>query len=200
MGYLWQGGKAIFGVEAAFDWTNLRGSRINSQAYFNNPGVYTVNENPRADWLFTFLGRVGYDFGSWYPLFDGGCCRFKPQIRLQLHGPDFRTDVRLRGVIQQTKVGFAGGAGVAWKLSSNWSLRGEYLYIAFDSIGGPSAIIGTPPFDFGAANFFPLGEVHRKHCADCARLSFRRAGGREVLNFPEIENLKPRPMRGFSVC
>jgi outer membrane immunogenic protein len=61
--------------------------------------------------------------------------------------------VRLRGVIQQTKVGFAGGAGVAWKLSSNWSLRGEYLYIAFDSIGGPSAIIGTPPFDFGAANF-----------------------------------------------
>lgn len=106
IGYLWQGGKAIFGVEAAFDWTNLRGSRINSQAYFNNPGVYSINENPRADWLFTFLGRVGYDFGSWYPLFDGGRCRFKPQIRLQLHGPDFRTDVRLRGVIQPDQGGF----------------------------------------------------------------------------------------------
>jgi outer membrane immunogenic protein len=44
----------------------------------------------------------------------------------------------------QTKVGYAVGAGAEWKLNRNWSLRGEYLYVAFDDVTGSGFVAATP--------------------------------------------------------
>jgi outer membrane immunogenic protein len=152
IGYVWQAGKGIFGVEAAFDWTNLKGSRIGSQPYFDNPGIFTINQNPSANWLFTFLGRAGYDMGSWYPYLTAGVAVANLRYGTNYTDLTFAPACACAASFRQTKVGFAGGAGVAWKLTNNWSLRGEYLYIAFDSMNGTSGIVGTPPFDIGTAS------------------------------------------------
>jgi outer membrane immunogenic protein len=50
----------------------------------------------------------------------------------------------------QTKVGYAVGAGAEWKFNSNWSVRGEYLYVAFDNITGSSvvAVTAIPAINF----------------------------------------------------
>jgi outer membrane immunogenic protein len=73
-GYLYQAGPAIFGVEAGFDWSGLRGSTHNGPTtYPVTPGSnFSWNLQAKQDWLFTFLGRVGVDAGNWYPYLTGG--------------------------------------------------------------------------------------------------------------------------------
>jgi outer membrane immunogenic protein len=49
----------------------------------------------------------------------------------------------------QTNVGWAIGAGAEWKLTHNWSVRGEYLYVDLGSINGStprltSLLAGSP--------------------------------------------------------
>ena len=151
IGYVWQSGKAIFGVEAAFDWTNLKGSRTNSQAYFDNPNIFSVYQNPSSDWLFTFLGRVGYDMGAWYPYITGGVAVADLKYGFNYTDVFFAAGCACAAAFSDTKVGGAVGAGVAWKLNSSWSLRAEYLYIAFDDLNGSSSLRGN--FDPGTATF-----------------------------------------------
>jgi outer membrane immunogenic protein len=153
IGYVWQSGKAIVGIEAAFDWTNLKGARTGSQAYFDNPAIFTINQNPSADWLFTFLGRAGYDMGSWYPYLTAGVAVADLKYGFNYTDLTFAPGCACAAAFSQTKAGFAGGAGVAWKLNHNWSLRGEYLYIAFDSLSGTSGIVGSGGLDSGTASF-----------------------------------------------
>lgn len=153
IGYVWQGGRAIFGVEAAFDWTNLKGSRTSSQAYFDNPGIYTVAQSPNSDWLFTFLGRAGYDMGSWYPYLTAGVAVADLKYGFNYTDLTFAPACACAAAFSQTKAGFAGGAGVGWKLTNNWSLRAEYLFISFGDLNAASKVIGTPGFDFGTASF-----------------------------------------------
>jgi outer membrane immunogenic protein len=153
IGYIWQSGRAIFGLEAAFDWTNLKGSRTNSQAYFDNPGIFTVSQNPSSDWLFTFLARIGYDAGSWYPYLTGGLAVADLKYGFNYTDATFAPACACAASFSQTKAGYAVGGGVAVKLSSNWSLRGEYLFIGFSDLNATSRITGTPPFDIGTASF-----------------------------------------------
>jgi outer membrane immunogenic protein len=152
IGYVWQGGKAIFGIEAAFDWTNLKGSRTNTQAYFDNPNIFSVYQNPSSDWLFTFLGRIGYDMGAWYPYITGGLAVADLKYGFNYTDVFFAAGCPCAAAFSQTKLGGAVGAGLAWKLSSNWSLRGEYLYIAFEDLNASSRLVGGP-IDPGTANF-----------------------------------------------
>ncbi len=152
IGYVWQGGRAIFGVEAAFDWTNLRGSRTNSQAYFDNPNIFSVYQNPRSDWLFTFLGRIGYDMGVWYPYVAGGLAVANLKYGFNYTDNFFAPGCACAAAFSQTKLGAAVGGGIAWRLAGNWSLRGEYLFIAFENLNGGSGLVGGP-IDPGTASF-----------------------------------------------
>jgi outer membrane immunogenic protein len=152
IGYLWQAGRAIIGVEAAFDWTNLRGSVSTTQAYFDNPNLFTVYQNPRSDWLFTFLGRLGYDAGAWSPYITGGLAVANIKYGFNYTDNFFAPGCPCAASFNQTRLGGAIGAGLAWRFNSNWSLRGEYLYIAFQDLDSTSTLVGGP-IDPGTAAF-----------------------------------------------
>lgn len=152
IGYLWQGGKAILGIEAAFDWTNLNGSQTRTQAYFDNPNIFSVYQNPRADWLFTFLGRVGYDMGAWYPYVTGGLAVSNLKYGFNYTDTFFAPGCPCAANFSETKLGAAIGGGLAWRIGSNWTLRGEYLYIAFEDLSATSTLVGGP-IDPGTASF-----------------------------------------------
>src|SRR5262249_44475616 len=74
IGYLYQAGKAIFGIEASFDWTNFRGSLTTGPTVYPvTPGsAFTWNLSGSSDFLATFTGRIGLDMGAWYPYLTGG--------------------------------------------------------------------------------------------------------------------------------
>ena len=154
VGYVWQDGKAVLGVEAAFDWTDLKGSRSRTQGYFDGPtDLFTVRESPHADGLFTVLGRAGYDMGSWYPYLTAGVAVADLKYGFNYTDLTFAPGcTNCAATISRTEAGFAGGAGFAAKLNSNWSLRGEYLYVAFANFNGASKITGTTS-DTGTSDF-----------------------------------------------
>ena len=64
LGYNWQMGQAVFGLEGDADWSDIRGSAVCG-------GGVTVCEM-RNDWLGTFRGRLGYAFDRFLPYVTGG--------------------------------------------------------------------------------------------------------------------------------
>jgi outer membrane immunogenic protein len=149
VGYLWQSGKAVFGLEAGLDWMNAKGSIATAGIYPQNaPVTFGFNERVSTDWLFTFLGRVGFDAGGWMPYVTGGLAVSDLKYT-NVFNDNFYPSTGTAN-FNQTKVGYAVGAGAEWKFNSNWSVRGEYLYVAFDNITGSSvvAVTAIPAINF----------------------------------------------------
>jgi outer membrane immunogenic protein len=145
IGYLQQAGQAVLGIEAAFDWQKLKGSASVTQPYFANPQLFTINESVSSNWLFTFLGRVGWDMGSWYPYLTGGVAVSDLTYNFSYTDVVFAPGcVGCAASFSQTRWGPAVGGGVEWRWDSHWSLRGEYLFVQFQDVTGGSTL--TQPF------------------------------------------------------
>ena len=62
IGYNWQAGPTVFGVEGDIDWSGIKGS--------TTCGGFSCET--KNDWLGTFRGRVGYAFNRVMPYVTGG--------------------------------------------------------------------------------------------------------------------------------
>ena len=143
-GYLYQAGPAIFGVEAGIDWAGIKGSRTNGPTVYpvTPPSTFTWNLNSKTDWLATFLGRVGYDMGSWYPYLTGGVALANVSYSANFVDTFYPTNNTFP--FSRTKATAALGAGAEWRVAPHWLVRGEYLYMNFGSVGGTGVIACTP--------------------------------------------------------
>jgi outer membrane immunogenic protein len=166
VGYLFQTGRAIWGVEAGFDWSGLRASTSNGPTpYPVTPGsTFAWNLQAKQDWLFTFLGRVGYDAGSWYPYLTGGLAVTHESYSANFLDTFYPTNNTF--TFGNTTAGGVLGAGAEFRVSDHWLLRGEYLYMEFDGLGGNGLISCNSPgvgncaaggntvgFSFGTSKF-----------------------------------------------
>jgi outer membrane immunogenic protein len=114
LGYNVQFGSAIFGLEADFDWSDIKGTTT-----VNCPlGCETKNT-----WLGTARGRIGYAFDRFLPYFTGGAAF--GELRAASPGINGMTE---------TKVGWTLGGGVEYAFLSNWSAKVEYLYVDLGTI------------------------------------------------------------------
>ncbi len=156
IGYLFQGGRAILGIEASFDWTNLRGSVSNGPTLYplNAPNTFNWNLRGSSDFMAIFLARAGYDMGTWYPYLTGGAAVAHLKYSANYVETFYPTNVT--NSFSDDAVGWAVGGGAEFRVSQNWMLRGEYLHIEFDSFGGNGSIACTPGVGAcagGAGNF-----------------------------------------------
>jgi outer membrane immunogenic protein len=144
IGYLFQSGPAIFGVEASFDWTSLKGSASNGPTVYpvTPPSAFSWNLNGKSDWLATFTGRIGFDMGSWFPYFTGGAA----VAHLEYDTTYIDTFYPSTSVnnFSKNSLGLVVGAGAEWRVSQHWMLRAEYLHIDFGNVGGLGLIACTP--------------------------------------------------------
>ncbi len=122
IGYNWQAGQIVFGLEGDADWANIRGSAA--------CGGFTVCST-RSDFLATARGRLGYAFGRFLPYVTGG-----------LAVGNIRSSVAGFGTTDVTNAGWTVGAGVEAAFARNWSAKLEYLYV---DLGRGGAIAGTTP-------------------------------------------------------
>jgi len=119
VGYNWQNGPAVFGLEGDVDWSDIRGSTA--------CGVASCET--RNDWLGTFRGRLGYAANQFMPYITGG-----------LAVGNIKTDITGVGSSDNTKAGWTIGGGLEAKLAGPWSAKIEYLYV---DLGRSDAVAGT---------------------------------------------------------
>ena len=101
LGYNWQMGQAVFGLEGDIDWSNIRGSSI--------CGGITSCET-RNDWLGTVRGRLGYAFDRFMPYVTGG-----------LAVGNIKTSIDGIGSANETKAGWTVGAGIEAAIAGPWT-------------------------------------------------------------------------------
>jgi outer membrane immunogenic protein len=109
LGYNWQNGPWVLGLEGDVDWTNIKGRTIVGCPL----GCQTSNS-----WLSTVRGRVGYAFDRFLPYVTGGLA--VGDIRARTPGFAGGSD---------TNTGWAVGGGVEYAIYMNWTAKAEYLYV-----------------------------------------------------------------------
>ncbi|HVV62479.1 MAG TPA: outer membrane protein [Pseudolabrys sp.] len=108
LGYNWQAGQAVFGLEGDLDWSDIRGSRACA-------GTTCTTRN---QWLSTVRGRLGYAANQFMPYITGG-----------LAVGDIKSTIAGVGSSDDTKAGWTLGGGLEAKIAGPWSAKIEYLYV-----------------------------------------------------------------------
>ena len=117
----------MFGLEGDIDWSNIKGSITTTCL-----GTCQTSNN----WLGTARGRVGYAFD-----------RFLPYLTAGAAFGDVKGSVAGVGSFSETKVGWAGGAGLEYAFIDNWSAKLEYLYVDLGKATCNATCSGGDPFD-----------------------------------------------------
>jgi outer membrane immunogenic protein len=120
VGYNWQMGAAVFGLEGDLDWADISGSVACA------PGVCET----RNDWLGTFRGRLGYAMGRFMPYVTGG-----------LAVGDVKTSVTGFADSTETKAGWTVGGGLEASITGPLSVKVEYLYVDLGRASSP--VVGS---------------------------------------------------------
>jgi outer membrane immunogenic protein len=107
LGYNWQMGQGVFGLEGDFDWSNIGAST-----------TCGTSCEVRNHWLSTVRARFGYAFDRFMPYVTGGLAF--GEVETSAAGVVSVTD---------TKVGWTIGAGVEGAIAGPWTAKVEYLYV-----------------------------------------------------------------------
>ena len=111
IGYNYQVGSFVFGVEGDGDWANINGTTFNvSCAGF---GCET-----QSTWLATVRGRVGYALDRL--LFYGTAGGAFANVQAGAGSFPFSNS---------TQAGWTAGAGIEYAFASNWTAKVEYLFV-----------------------------------------------------------------------
>jgi len=113
VGYNWQVGQAVFGLEGDGDWSGIKGSTTTGCP----AGCETRN-----DWLATFRGRLGYAADRFLPYVTGG-----------LAVGDIKATTPGFAGIDADRAGWTVGGGVEFAIAGPWTAKLEYLYVDLGS-------------------------------------------------------------------
>jgi outer membrane immunogenic protein len=133
LGYNFQSGNLVFGLEGSLAAANFDGKFTASYSPAASVGGWTPNMN----WLGTVTGKFGYSLGQWLPYVKGGFAAADVGSPLQGAG-------ELGGSFTQGTAtgGWTAGVGFEYQISPKWSLGLEYLYT--DLGNAPSSAPGAP--------------------------------------------------------
>ncbi|MCF8477281.1 MAG: porin family protein [Pseudolabrys sp.] len=118
LGYNYQTGPWVFGLEGDWDWTNIKGSTACAA------GTCTVKNH----WLATARGRLGYAMGT-----NGNIL---PYVTGGAAFGDIENSVSGVGTVSDTSAGWTVGAGLEAAISGPLTAKIEYLYVDLDN--GPT--------------------------------------------------------------
>lgn len=123
LGYNWQSGPAVFGIEGDLAWSNIDGSTSN--------GICATGCKTENSWLGTTRGRLGYAVDRMMPFVTAGAAFGDIKARRTGFAGD-----------SDTKVGWTAGAGLEVALPNNWTGKAEYLYADLGDISCSTANCG----------------------------------------------------------
>jgi outer membrane immunogenic protein len=138
-GYNWQSGPAVFGIEADFQYSGMRGG-LNAPCPALICAGLAAGFDQQMPWFGTVRGRLGYASDSWMIYATGGYAyaRFESDAFASA-GP-----VAASVSTSETRSGWTAGAGIEVALTRNWSARIEYLYLDFGTHDRSWVLTGLP--------------------------------------------------------
>jgi outer membrane immunogenic protein len=141
VGYNWQMGNLVVGVEGDFSGMNLRG--ISDSESVRIPGRHSV-QTIETNWGATATARVGYAIDNILLYAKGGWA----WADVDAHNLTYaRTGALVATTIgNETRDGWIIGAGAEWGFLPNWSLKAEYNYIDFGRATVNRTVFNTPDF------------------------------------------------------
>jgi outer membrane immunogenic protein len=118
VGYRWQSGPVVFGLELQGNWANFRGSNINL--------VFpTIRDQSRIDAFGLFTGQIGYSWNTVLLYAKGGAA---------VTGDHYATFAAVPGgalidKVSEARWGGTIGGGVEFSFAPNWSVAAEYDHL-----------------------------------------------------------------------
>jgi outer membrane immunogenic protein len=132
LGYNWQTGAFVLGLEGDFSWSGVKGSSN------CGPGLAFTCETANG-WLATVRGRAGYAIDRWLPYITAGGAYGDVKATTSIAG--------LSASSSKSKLGWTAGVGVEYAFLGNWSAKLEYLYVDLGSFDtGPAPVVNNVSF------------------------------------------------------
>ncbi len=131
IGYNWQFGNAVFGLEAAGDWADLKGSNESISFSFVN--------HTKVDAIGMFTGRIGWAGWNSTLLYVKGGAAVAHNKYITIG----TVDPTMTATSSDTRWGWVVGTGIEYAFMPNWSIAAEYDYLDLgsktDTLGNFSA-------------------------------------------------------------
>ena len=137
VGYNWQSGSYLVGIEGDVYWSGIKGNDANQIAAGAFPIAAVDQDNLR--WGGTVRARVGYTIDRWMFFFTGGYA----------FGDILHTNTAAGFPIDQFTVhanGLTGGGGIAYAITNNIIGKFEYRYTNFNGYNHPLPANGVLPY------------------------------------------------------
>jgi outer membrane immunogenic protein len=116
LGYRWQMGQWVFGVEGQGNWADFSGD--------NNSALFATRNRTKIDSFGLITGQVGYAWNNVLAYVKGGAAVVGDKYEV------FSTATgALLGSSNQTRWGGTIGAGLEYAFAPNWSVGVEYNHI-----------------------------------------------------------------------
>lgn len=145
IGYNYQFGQFVAGIETDIDYTDFRDNRSVTTAQLVTGLPLNNTFSSRLNFLGTVRGRLGfaYDHSLFYA--TGGLAYGETKQHIDMFGPT--GNLQFSGDQSQVKVGFAVGAGMEQAITNNLTVKAEYLF--FD-LGKDTLNVAVIPGSGGA--------------------------------------------------
>ena len=137
VGYNWQSGAFVFGLESDLFWSGIKGND-SSQVAAGAFAITSVDQD-NLRWGGTVRVRAGYTIDRWMLFFTGGYA----------FGDIVHTDTLAGVVPDQFTVhanGLTGGGGIAYAITNNVIGKFEYRYTNFNGYNRPLPTNGVLPY------------------------------------------------------
>jgi outer membrane immunogenic protein len=130
IGYNYQAGAMVWGIEGDFSGTSLRPSNTDAAGFTHTTSTY---------WTSTVTGRLGFTFDRTLLYAKGGAA-FADERNSVVDPTGLFTSSGTT-----TVAGWTAGGGVEYALDPHWSAKIEYDYLGFGSQGVSAALPGGAP-------------------------------------------------------
>jgi outer membrane immunogenic protein len=130
VGYNWQTGIWVFGIEGTWDWTDMHG-KFPYSSLQANPSLGATGSS-KIEWIATVVGRVGVTIDRALLYVGGGGAWVNEKDSVSFNFPAFASLFNLNEG-SNTSFGWTFLTGVEYRIDPAWSARIQYNFYDFRS-------------------------------------------------------------------
>jgi outer membrane immunogenic protein len=144
VGYNWQRGNWVVGVEADIQWRDYSDANSTSPAVYFPGFTASFQTSIDSDYLSTLRLRTGLTVHDMLFYVTGGLAISQFEFSQTVNfGP---IPEAATGSVKEMKFGWTIGAGGEFALTGNWTLKAEYLFVRFDNLNADLFNPTSPAF------------------------------------------------------